>query len=192
MSAYPPPSRELLRAAGPKAYIMAFATSFPRLARKVDRLFPDSKMFDIDELMCALFIANVWNPGYADSQGWKFDIFEFLGTADDSNRRARRVGCKSGLAAMIPLAPVRFSDSFRSTMKTMTVTEAKGVLGRLVDRALKSKPVFIRRGERVVQLVPAVMPDPIEVYPRGALKRSAEQIAFLQSGPDDEAEPYRR
>lgn len=54
-------------------------------------------------------------------------------------------------------------------MKTMTVSEAKGVLGRLVDQALKSKAVFIRRGERVVQLVPAVMPDPVPVYPKGAL-----------------------
>lgn len=76
-------------------------------------------------------------------------------------------------------------------MKTMTVTEAKGVLGHLVDRALQSKPVFIRRGERVVQLVPAAMPDPIPVYPPGAMERSAEQIAFLQSGAD-EPEPYRR
>lgn len=89
------------------------------------------------------------------------------------------------------LAPVRFSDSLRGTMKTMTVSEAKGVLGRLVDQALKSKTVFIRRGERVVQLVPAAMPEPIEIYPPGALKRSAEQIAFLQSGPD-EPEPFRR
>ena len=88
------------------------------------------------------------------------------------------------LAVTIPLAPVRFSDSFRSTMKTMTVTEAKGVLGRLVDQALKSKPVFIRRGERVVQLVPAVMPEPVSVLPAGALARDADHIAFLQNTPD--------
>lgn len=76
-------------------------------------------------------------------------------------------------------------------MKTVTVTKAKGVLGRLVDDALKSKSVFIRRGGRVVQLVPAVLPEPIPVYPPGALDRSAEQVAFLQSGPD-EPEPLRR
>lgn len=78
-------------------------------------------------------------------------------------------------------------------MKTMTVTvtQAKGVLGRLVDDALRSKQVFIRRGGRAVQLVPAAMPDPIEVYPPGALERSAEQVAFLQSAPD-EPDPFRR
>jgi hypothetical protein len=76
-------------------------------------------------------------------------------------------------------------------MHALTVTEAKGKLGRLVDNALKSKPVFIRRGSRVVQLVPAVLPEPIPVYPEGALKRSAEQIEFLQSGPEA-PEPFRR
>lgn len=60
-------------------------------------------------------------------------------------------------------------------MKTMTVTEAKGVLGRLVDDALKSKTVFIRRGERVVQLVPVARPDPVPVYPDGSLARKTER-----------------
>ncbi len=76
-------------------------------------------------------------------------------------------------------------------MKTMTVTEAKGVLGQLVDRALKSKPVFIRRGDRVVQLVPAAMPDPIPVYPPGALEMTEERLAFINSMPD-EPEPLKR
>ena len=57
----------------------------------------------------------------------------------------------------------------------MTVSKAKGVLGRLVDDALKSKPVFIRRGARVVQIVPAVMPDPVPVYPNGALARKVDR-----------------
>ena len=76
-------------------------------------------------------------------------------------------------------------------MQTLTVSEAKGKLGRLVDNALKSHPVFIRRGSRVVQLVPAAMPEPIPVYPAGALERSAEQMQFLQSA-SDEPEPIRR
>ncbi|MBI4625133.1 MAG: hypothetical protein HY736_18180 [Verrucomicrobia bacterium] len=76
-------------------------------------------------------------------------------------------------------------------MPTLTVSKAKGVLGRLVDDALKSKPVFIRRGERVVQLVPAVMPEPFPALPEGALTMSEERVAFINSMPDDPA-PLRR
>lgn len=63
-------------------------------------------------------------------------------------------------------------------MKTMTVSKAKGVLGRLVDDALKSKPVFIRRGARVVQIVPAVMPDPVSVLPNRARKKEREPSIY--------------
>ena len=73
----------------------------------------------------------------------------------------------------------------------MTVSKAKGVLGRLVDQALKSKSVFIRRGERVVQLVPAEMPDPVEIYPPGAMEMTDERVAFINSMPD-EPEPLKR
>jgi len=76
-------------------------------------------------------------------------------------------------------------------MQSLTVTEAKPKLGHLIDLALKATPVFIRRGNRVVQLVPAVVPEPIPSWPEGALVRSAEQIAFLQSAAD-EPEPFRR
>jgi len=76
-------------------------------------------------------------------------------------------------------------------MKTLTVNEAKGVLGQLVDQALKSKPVFIRRGERVVQIVPAAMPDPVEVYPPGAMEMTDARVAFINSMPD-EPEPVKR
>lgn len=76
-------------------------------------------------------------------------------------------------------------------MQSLTVTQAKGVLGKLVDNALKSRPVFIRRGSRVVQLVPAVMSEPFPIFPDGALERTANQIDFLQSG-SDEPEPFRR
>lgn len=78
-------------------------------------------------------------------------------------------------------------------MNSITVSEAKPRLGHLVDLALKSKPVFIRRGRQVVQIVPAVMPGPIPVYPDGALLRSDEQIAALtQSFTSDEGEPLAR
>jgi len=73
----------------------------------------------------------------------------------------------------------------------MTVSEAKSVLGRLVDQALASKPVFIRRGSRVVQLVPAVMPDPIPVFAEGALTMTDERVAQINSMPED-ARPLDR
>lgn len=37
-----------------------------------------------------LWILNVWNPGYARSQGWHFDFFKALGTLDQGNREAIR------------------------------------------------------------------------------------------------------
>ena len=78
-------------------------------------------------------------------------------------------------------------------MDSITVSNAKPQLGRLVDRALKFQPVFIRRGRQVVQLVPAVMPDPIPYYPEGALTRSPERLAALmQTFTTDESEPRKR
>lgn len=76
-------------------------------------------------------------------------------------------------------------------MRPLTVTEAKPKLGHLIDQALKSKAIFIRRGDQVVQLVPAVMPEPIPAWPEGAFARRADQITFLQSG-EDAPEPFRR
>jgi hypothetical protein len=86
----------------------------------------------------------------------------------------------------------RFSVSL-GFMRTLTVTEAKPKLGHLVDLALQSKPVFIRRGQQVVQLVPAVLPDPIAVYPEGALTRPDHRIETLtQRFSEDEDQPLRR
>ena len=99
------PDRALLRASGPDAYILALITSFPCLEHKIRHpfavrmFFPEGK-FKIDrwmdsigawshgERLCALFVANVWCPGYAESNGWRFDIFEALGTWDEENRYA--------------------------------------------------------------------------------------------------------
>jgi len=35
-----------------------------------------------------LWILNVWNPSYARSKGWNFDLFKALNGLDDNNRRA--------------------------------------------------------------------------------------------------------
>lgn len=70
-------------------------------------------------------------------------------------------------------------------MKTLSVTEAKPRLGSLVDRALRSEPVFIRRGSRVVQIVPAIVPDPVSVMPVGHYAITDERAAFLNEMPLD-------
>lgn len=35
-----------------------------------------------------LWILNVWNPSYAKSKGWEFNLFQALNGLDDNNRRA--------------------------------------------------------------------------------------------------------
>lgn len=75
-----------------------------------------------------------------------------------------------------------------------SVSEAKAQLGRLVDAALGGdEPIFIRRGGKIVQIVAAVMPDPIPVYPMGSLSRTADDFAVSESAAsDEEAEPQFR
>jgi hypothetical protein len=84
----------------PDEYIFALVRSFPCLAIKVRRWLDHTTEFNADEfhglfdcastgeVLCALFILNVWNPGYADLKGWNFDLFKFIGCADDGNRKA--------------------------------------------------------------------------------------------------------
>ena len=76
-------------------------------------------------------------------------------------------------------------------MKTMTVTAAKPILGDLVDRALNSELVYIRRGQQLVRLVPAVLTEALTVWPEGAFDRSPSEIAFLtQTTHADESAPF--
>lgn len=37
------------------------------------------------EKLAAMFILNVWNPGYAKGKGWHFNLFDAVGTLDHSN-----------------------------------------------------------------------------------------------------------
>jgi hypothetical protein len=80
------------------ALILRVARSFPCL----DGILGDwnPQQFDADvfasmmgrwssvERMAGLFVLCVWNPGYAEDQGWKFDLFDFVGAADSSNKAA--------------------------------------------------------------------------------------------------------
>lgn len=82
----------------PTELILALAASFPCLVDKIAHYHP--KEFEADEFhkligpwssgekLCALFILNVWNPGYAKSKGWKFDLFDFAAGCDFENKEA--------------------------------------------------------------------------------------------------------
>ena len=61
----------------------------------------------------------------------------------------------------------------------LNVTEARKVLGNLIDAAFDTcEPVLIHRGTRFVRLVPVQLPEPIEVYPKGAISISKERAAW--------------
>ena len=85
----------------------------------------------------------------------------------------------------------RYADLLSVRMKPLTITQAKPRLGNLVDRALRSEPIFLRRGGRIVQIVPAAVPDPIPVIPEGALTMTEDRIAFINSMPAD-SDPLAR
>ena len=85
----------------------------------------------------------------------------------------------------------RFSDFYLSDMKTYSVTEAKAKLGPLADLALKKRPIFIRRGQRMLQLIEAVLPEPIPQYPEGHFAVGEERAEYLNSLPVDPS-PLKR
>lgn len=75
------------------------------------------------------------------------------------------------------------SNSPESEMKTSAFTEAKAKLGPLADLALKKRPVVIRRGRRILQLVEATLPEPIPNCPEGHFEVGEERAAFLNFPP---------
>ena len=85
----------------------------------------------------------------------------------------------------------RFSNSYQFDMKTYSVTEAKAKLGPLADLALKNRPIFIRRGQRMLQLVEATLPEPIPHFPEGHFAVGEERAEYLNSLPIDPA-PLKR
>lgn len=90
--------RSTLQQHGPETYILALARTFPCLRDKlegitpetwsIDRLIAASGPWSHGERLCLLFIANVWNPGYAREKEWFFDVIEFISIADNRNRAA--------------------------------------------------------------------------------------------------------
>lgn len=77
-------------------YILGLISSFPCLAW----VNTEPEQWDIDafmqslgtassgERLCMLFIANVWNPGYARESSWTFDVMDFASSCDRRNRAA--------------------------------------------------------------------------------------------------------
>jgi hypothetical protein len=82
----------------PAKTILALIRTFPCLEKKLrdwkptdfdpDKLWPMMDGWSHGEILCGIFILNVWNPGYAKQKGWEFDVFDFTGVADDENRQA--------------------------------------------------------------------------------------------------------
>jgi hypothetical protein len=70
-------------------------------------------------------------------------------------------------------------------MKTYSVTEAKAKLGTLADLALKKRPILIRRGKRMLQLVEATLPEPIPHYPEGHFALGKDRAEYQSSLPID-------
>jgi hypothetical protein len=89
-----------VRNSSPDQIIFNLIRSFPCLAIKARHWLGHTSSFDPDdfyqlfgrassgEMLCALFILNIWSHSYADSKGWKFDLFAFMNCADDGNRKA--------------------------------------------------------------------------------------------------------
>jgi len=75
-------------------YIKTLANSFPCLKGSVpepwdvNRFMRSLGVASTGERHAMLFIAIVWNPAYAESQGWRFNLFDALACWDSSNRAA--------------------------------------------------------------------------------------------------------
>lgn len=53
-----------------------------------EKLYGLSARWSTGERLCVLFVLNVWNPSYAKHKRWDFNLFDFVGTADDGNKEA--------------------------------------------------------------------------------------------------------
>ncbi len=84
----------------PDYVIFTLIRTFPCLAIKANRWLSRTNAFNPDEfyqlferassgeVLCALFILNVWSHSYAEAKGWKFDLLAFMNCADNGNRAA--------------------------------------------------------------------------------------------------------
>ena len=73
--------------------------------------------------------------------------------------------------------------STTATLSIPTVSDAKPRLGSLIDRALDGEMVFIRRGQELVQLIRAIQPPPVPVFPPGSIIYDDERVADMKALP---------
>jgi hypothetical protein len=70
-------------------------------------------------------------------------------------------------------------------MKSLTVSEAKPRLGRIVDRVIREgKPAIIRRKGGLVQIARHPAPEPIPVRPPGYFKLRKAEIDRINSAEE--------
>jgi hypothetical protein len=79
--------------------IIRLIESFPSIAWRAEH-YRKAGEFNVDEFMsywgtsssgerhALLFVANVWNPGYATESKWNFDLFDACGSWDTKHRLA--------------------------------------------------------------------------------------------------------
>lgn len=78
----------------PREYITTLAKSFPCIRRlvpepwDVQKFMAPINVVSTGERHAMLFVASVWNPGYAAEEGWRFDAIDALTSWDSANRAA--------------------------------------------------------------------------------------------------------
>ena len=83
--------------------------------------------------------------------------------------------------------------SSQALARPLSITEARPILGEIFDLVFKrAEPVRIQRGNRVIRLVPEQIPEPIEVFPEGAITISEERAEWLNSIPQEPMKPIFR
>jgi hypothetical protein len=62
--------------------------ALPEWTFDADRFAKKLGVCSTGEEQMVRWILNVWNPGYAKSKGWHFDLFKALDSLDQNNREA--------------------------------------------------------------------------------------------------------
>jgi hypothetical protein len=87
----PPPSSltevkiELFPQPRPWLLVNGKGTQFEELAFEPDIFAKRLRTASSGERHAILFLLNVWNPGYAKSKRWNFNLFDAMGTLDTAN-----------------------------------------------------------------------------------------------------------
>lgn len=95
-SSAPLPPTILTAGKTPSEYILALCRSFPSLHCKIEGItsfdsydfFKRLKGCSTGQWHAGMFILNVWDPGNAEQEKWKFDFFTAFPSWDNSHRKA--------------------------------------------------------------------------------------------------------